>query len=127
MKKTILNTKVNYDSLSRADKQIADFLIENPGKILPLSITELAERCGVSEATIVRFSKKFGFGGYQQLKIAIAKEEHTRPVNENITKEMVTAINGNKPTITVVAAAVQKDNIPNVETAWDKLPDAFKN
>lgn len=87
MKKTILNTKVNYDSLSRADKQIADFLIENPGKILPLSITELAERCGVSEATIVRFSKKFGFGGYQQLKIAIAKEEHTRPVNENITKE----------------------------------------
>ena len=48
-------------------------------------------------------------------------------INENITKEMVTAINGNKPTITVVAAAVQKDNIPNVETAWDKLPDAFKN
>ena len=87
MKKTILNTKVNYDDLSRADKRIADFLIENPGKILPLSITELAERCGVSEATIVRFAKKFGFGGYQQLKIAIAKEEHTRPINESITAQ----------------------------------------
>lgn len=85
MKKTILNTKANYDSLSKAEKRIADFLIENPESILPLSITELSFHCGVSEATIVRFAKKFGFEGYQQLKIAIAKEEHTRPVNENIT------------------------------------------
>ena len=87
MGKTILNIKVNYDNLSKAEKRIADFLIENPHNILPLYITELSERCGVSEATIVRFAKKFNFEGYQQLKIAIAKEEHTRPVNENITSE----------------------------------------
>jgi len=85
MGKTILNIKVNYENLSKAEKRIADFLIENPSKILPLYITELSESCGASEATIVRFAKKFGFEGYQQLKIAIAKEEHTRPVNENIT------------------------------------------
>lgn len=85
MGKTILNIKVNYENLSKAEKRIADFLIENPSKILPLYITELSERCGTSEATIVRFAKKFGFEGYQQLKLAIAREDHTRPVNENIT------------------------------------------
>ncbi|MBQ8742375.1 MAG: MurR/RpiR family transcriptional regulator [Clostridia bacterium] len=85
MGKTILNIKVNYDSLSKTEKRIADFLIENPDNILPLYITELAESCGASEATIVRFAKKFGFEGYQQLKLAIAREEHTAPVNENIT------------------------------------------
>lgn len=87
MGKTVLNIKVNYDKLSKAEKRIADFLIENPTNILPLYITELALTCGVSEATVVRFAKKFGFDGYQQLKIAIAQEHHTRPVNENITAE----------------------------------------
>lgn len=87
MGKTVLNIKVSYDKLSKAEKRIADFLIENPTNILPLYITELAGNCGVSEATVVRFAKKFGFDGYQQLKIAIAQEHHTRPVNENITPE----------------------------------------
>ena len=87
MEKTVLNIKANYDRLSKTEKKIADFLIENPGNILPLYITELSGICGVSEASIVRFSKKFGFDGYQQLKIAIAQENHTRPVNENITAE----------------------------------------
>lgn len=83
--KTILSIKANYEKFSKSEKQIADFIIENPEKILPLYITELSNKCGVSEATIVRFSKKIGFEGYQQLKIAIAQEHHTRPVNENIT------------------------------------------
>lgn len=85
MSKTILTIKASYEKLSRAERRIADFLIENPSHIPPLYITELAEICGVSEATIVRFSKKFGFEGYQQLKLAIAKEDNTHPVNENIT------------------------------------------
>lgn len=87
MGKTVLNVKANYEKLSKAEKKIADFLIENPENILPLYITELSVACGVSEATVVRFAKKFGFDGYQQLKIAIAQENHTRPVNENITAE----------------------------------------
>ena len=85
MERTILNIKSSYDALSKSEKQIADFLIENPSKILPLYITDLSSLCGVSEATIVRFAKKIGFEGYQQLKIAIAQEHHTRPLNENIT------------------------------------------
>ncbi len=85
MSKTILTIKASYENLSRAEKRIADFLIENPSHVPPLFITELSEICGVSEATIVRFSKKFGFDGYQQLKLAIAKEDNSRPLNENIT------------------------------------------
>lgn len=85
MGKTIVHIKAHYDELSRAERKVADFLIDNPDDILPLYITELADRCGASEATIVRFAKKLGFDGYQQLKIAVAKESHARPINENIT------------------------------------------
>ena len=38
---------------------------------------ELAEKCKCSEATIVRFSRKIGLEGYQDLKIALASESKT--------------------------------------------------
>ena len=87
MNKTILNMKIHYEEFSKTEKKIADFLMQNPDGILPLYITELAERCGTSEATIVRFAKRLGFEGYQQLKIAIAQESSLRPVSENITEQ----------------------------------------
>ena len=46
-------------------------------------------------------------------------------VNEEVTKDMVTGLTANKPTITVTAAAVQKDNVNTVADAWVKLPTAF--
>ena len=87
MNKTIVNIRVHYDCFSKSEKRIADFLMEDPSKILPLYIGELAERCGTSESTIARFAKRLGFEGYQNLKIAIAQESHESPVNENITAE----------------------------------------
>ena len=86
MNKTILNIKIHYDSFSKAEKKIADFLMENPAQILPMYITELAEKTGTSEATAVRFARRLGFDGYQQLKIAIAQDSGAHPINENITK-----------------------------------------
>ena len=84
MNKTMLNIKTQYDSFSKAEKKVASFLLKSPSDVLPLYITELAKACGTSEATIVRFSKRLGFEGYQQLKLAIAKESKYHQVNESI-------------------------------------------
>ena len=85
MSKTILNIKIHYNEFTKAEKKIADFLMKNPNCILPLFITELANKCGTSEASVVRFAKRLGFDGYQQLKIAIARENNDRPVSESIS------------------------------------------
>ncbi len=82
-----LNIKVMYNDMGKAEKQIANWLLENPGEILPLSIVDLAEKCGCSEATIVRFAKRLGFSGYQELKISLAQETNKSVVSTNITKD----------------------------------------
>lgn len=87
MNKTTLNIKIIYDELGKAEKKVADWIMENPGDILPLSIVELAEKCSCSEATIVRFSKRLGFAGYQELKISLAQETHSTVVNANMTAD----------------------------------------
>lgn len=84
MKKAILNIKMQYETLSKSEKKIADFLFDNANGILPFYITSLAQKCDVSEATIVRFAKKLGYEGYQQFKIAIAMESDSRPIDDKI-------------------------------------------
>ncbi len=86
MDKVSLKIKMLYNSLGTAEKKIADWIAENPGKIISLSIVELAEKCKCSEATIVRFSRKVGLDGYQDLKIALASETRP-PVNTTITAD----------------------------------------
>lgn len=87
MNKTTLNIKMLYADMGKAEKRVADRILGNPGEILSLSIVELAEKCGCGEATVVRFAKRLGFLGYQDLKIALAREDETQIVNANMSKE----------------------------------------
>lgn len=63
-----------YGSLREKEKQIADYILEFPEDIVHSTISQVAENAGVAEATVFRFCKKLGFGGYQALKIALASE-----------------------------------------------------
>ncbi len=87
MERTSLQIKVQYEEMGRAERKIADWILANPGELIPLSISELADHCQCSEATIVRFAKRLGFEGYQALKISLAREENPRDVSESITPE----------------------------------------
>jgi len=62
------------ESLRGAERRAADYLLSHPNDIIHLSITELAARCGASEATIFRLSRKLGFAGYQAMKISLARD-----------------------------------------------------
>ena len=87
MDKISLKIKLMYDEMGKAEKQIADWIHQNPGKIISLSIVELAEQCRCSEATIVRFSKRLGMSGFQELKISLAAEGGGSSVSTSITRD----------------------------------------
>jgi RpiR family carbohydrate utilization transcriptional regulator len=61
-------------SLTAGEKKIGNYVLRYPEEVVKLSITELAEACDVSDATIFRFCRKVGTEGYQDFKIALAKE-----------------------------------------------------
>ncbi|MCY0898880.1 MAG: MurR/RpiR family transcriptional regulator [Firmicutes bacterium] len=62
------------DRLSPAEGRVAELLQERPDDFYQWSVTEVAERAEVSEATVIRFAKSLGFSGFQNLKIALARE-----------------------------------------------------
>ncbi|MGV8845943.1 MurR/RpiR family transcriptional regulator [Tessaracoccus sp.] len=60
--------------LRPAERRIADAVLADPAAVVRDSITTLAERCKTSAPTVVRFSKRLGFSGYPQLRLALAKD-----------------------------------------------------
>ena len=63
--------------LRPAETRVADVLLAHPNQFFRWSVTEVAERARVSEATVIRFAKLLGFSGFQALKITLAQEQAT--------------------------------------------------
>ena len=87
MNRVLLQVKLCYEDMGRAEKRAADFLREHADEVPELTISELAERCDTSEATLVRLARRLGFGGFQQMKLALAQDTVHRTVTPNINKE----------------------------------------
>ena len=85
MNRTLLQAQLMYNDMGKSEKKVADWLFSHSGEILPYSITDLASKCDSSEATIVRFSKRLGCSGYQELKIVLAQEHEKKVIVPTIT------------------------------------------
>ncbi len=65
---------VLYDQLFDVEKKIAKFILNNPKKVVDMTVSELAEISDVSIASVSRFCRKVGLKGFAQLKISLAQE-----------------------------------------------------
>jgi len=61
-------------TLGPAVQRIADFIVEHPQEVVHMSVSEVAERTGASEGSVVGLCKNVGATGFQQLKIVLAQE-----------------------------------------------------
>jgi DNA-binding MurR/RpiR family transcriptional regulator len=59
------------DTLTPKGKILGSYIIQNPRKAVFMTTKELAEACGVSEATVVRFVGQLGYGGYGEFLQAL--------------------------------------------------------
>lgn len=57
--------EANYDRFTSVEKIAADFFISN-AKDVDVSAKEMAEQLHISEASLSRFAKKMGYGGYRE-------------------------------------------------------------
>ena len=61
-------------SLSETERKVAEYILQHPNEVIYLSITDMAARCGVSDATVVRLCKRLRMHGYQELKVTLAQD-----------------------------------------------------
>lgn len=78
--------KENYKTLTKGEKKIAEFLVKNPKKVMVLSALELGKEIGVSDASVLRFSKIMGFNKFNDFKNYIALELSETSPDDRIVK-----------------------------------------
>ncbi|MTK04489.1 MurR/RpiR family transcriptional regulator [Micromonospora sp. CP22] len=65
-------------ALSPAEQRVARLVVANPADAARRTITDLAAAAETSEATVIRFCRSVGVGGYPQLRIRLAAEAARR-------------------------------------------------
>jgi RpiR family carbohydrate utilization transcriptional regulator len=70
----LLTIRALLPALNEQEQKVGQYILENPYEVVHLAISDLAQRCTASDATIFRFCKKVGADGYQDLKIRLAQE-----------------------------------------------------
>lgn len=61
----------NYKQLTKSEKRIANYLRKNQEESAFLAAGEIADRLGLSEATLVRFARTLGFTSYPAMRTVL--------------------------------------------------------
>lgn len=71
-----------YSSLRPSEKRVADYILTHPDLCTKATITSLADLTGVSQPTVIRFTRALGFDGYRSFHHALIKSSReTNPVS----------------------------------------------
>lgn len=65
--------RASYYQLTAAERRVADFVLLQYAQVQFMSITQLAEECGVAEATVSRFCRSMKLKGFNAFKIELAR------------------------------------------------------
>lgn len=80
---TILETLTEqYHSLTKSGKKLADYIFAHTAEAQYLSISTLADNCGISEASITRFCHSLGLSGYNDFKLSLAKADRVTDIGD---------------------------------------------
>ncbi|MDD3411163.1 MAG: MurR/RpiR family transcriptional regulator [Eubacteriales bacterium] len=65
--------KARYNTFTKAERSIADYILCSAKTVLYMSISELATACGVGDTSVFRFCRHVGKVGYQDFKVDLAQ------------------------------------------------------
>ena len=120
----------NYGKMSKGQKLLSNYIIDNYDKAVFLTAAKLGEIIGVSESTVVRFASFIGYKGYPEFQQALEEMVRTK-LN---TTDRIELTNGGIEQNGVLRSVLSSDalKIKNTmesidEAAFDNAVEAINN
>ena len=83
MEKSVLDIIcASLDTFFESERKIGTYIIQHTAEVVDMTVGELAQACGVSDASVSRFCKKINMKGFHHLKITLAKEISEKGIEE---------------------------------------------
>lgn len=82
-----LSELIHNANLTKTQKMIAKYILDNSADACFMTSTEIALKLGVSESSVIRFSRTLGFGGFMDFQKVLRKEYQDKvlSISSNIT------------------------------------------
>lgn len=94
--KFILQIQAAYNQFTKAEKKVADFVINNQQQVIYMSISDLADSCKVGDTSVYRFCRTMNLQGYQEFKMKLSLSQSTVIAEEktdtNASKNMAETV-----------------------------------
>ncbi len=120
----------NYGKMSKGQKLLANYIVDNFDKAVFLTAAKLGEILGVSESTVVRFASFIGYKGYPEFQQALEEMVRTK-LN---TSDRIELTNGSMEQNGVLRSVLASDalKVKNTmesidEAAFENAVDAISN
>ncbi len=107
----ILKIQSSYNQLTKAEKKVADYVLNNHQQVLYMSITDLADACEVGDTSVYRFCRTMDLQGYQEFKMKLSLSLGA----ENHFKKELKSLKANGDHFTEMADMVKTINIQAIE------------
>ncbi|NLG95824.1 MAG: MurR/RpiR family transcriptional regulator [Chloroflexi bacterium] len=77
-----------YPSLPPSERKVVDFLLSNFEEVIRMTLADLAQASGVSDATVVRLCRSLGFNNFLELKISLTRSiaDTPRMIHDDVTE-----------------------------------------
>ena len=107
-----LNELIHSSSLTKTQKMIAKYILDNYADACFMTSTEIAQELGVSESAVIRFSRSLGFCGFMDFQKELRKDYQDKVLSISST-------------VTVPSQRVAQRT--KLETQTDSIERHFKN
>ncbi len=105
-----------YNGLVETARRVADYILQQPSDAVGLSITELAERSGVSDTTVLRFARSLGYRGYRDFSLALAASMTNTPADGGLAVDI-----GDADDFPVIVQKVFAAEAQALSKAWQTI------
>ncbi len=72
----VVRIKAAYRDMGAKDKEIANYVLSNLQEVSRSSISDLSSHLDMADSTIFQFTKRLGYEGFRDFKIALLTEEN---------------------------------------------------
>ncbi len=106
-----------YNQFTKAEKKVADYILNNSREVLFMSISDLAEACDVGDTSVFRFCKTMNVKGYQEFKMLLSlsmRENDTQSVSDEKTITL-------EDDIVKLAKKVYEENLSAIKETYSLL------
>lgn len=83
---SLARMRAAYPSLPPSERKVVDYILSNYEEVIRMTLAELAQHSGVSDASVVRLCRSLGFNNFLELKITLTRsvQDTSRLIHDDV-------------------------------------------